>query len=292
MALVTQRSLAFLVLIATLSTVSCAPREPELYGKAILLVDRGRFDEAEKLLRERLREHPEDHRARGLLIRVHGARGDLGAARTEAARLAERLGPTSPTAYIELGHALELAHQYEEALGLYDQAAEVAPKDPAGPREGGLRAASWGEHELARPRLEEALRRAPRDASLWHALGVVCLGLEELDDAEHAYRSGLVADPHALENRIGLATTAFVRKDPASALREYETILAERPSFADAELGRSWALIELGRFDEAERALASARALGASPAVITRQRRVLSERRTGAPADRDTPDSH
>jgi tetratricopeptide (TPR) repeat protein len=276
MALVTQRSLAFLVLIATLWTVSCAPREPELYGKAILLVDRGRFDEAEKLLRERLREHPEDHHARGLLIRVHGARGDLGAARTEAARLAERLGPTSPTAYIELGHALELAHQYEEALGLYDQAAEVAPKDPAGPREGGLRAASWGEHELARPRLEEALRRAPRDASLWHALGVVCLGLEELDDAEHAYRSGLVADPHALQNRIGLATVAVVRDDPAEALREYDLILAERPRFGDAALGRSWALLRLGRLAEAEKALAEAEKNGGDRAVIARQRQALA----------------
>jgi Flp pilus assembly protein TadD len=266
-------SFAFLVLVATLS---CAPREPELYGKAILLVDRGRFDEAERLLGERLRDHPEDSRARGLLIRLHGAKGDLGAARTEAGRLAQRVGPASPEPYIELGRALELAHHYEEALGLYDQAAEVAPRDPRGPREGGLRAASWGEHELARPRLEEALRRSPRDASLWHALGVVCLGLEELDDAEHAYRSGLMADPHALENRIGLATLAVVRDDPAEALREYDLILAERPRFGDASLGRSWALLRLGRLAEAEKALAQAETNGGDRAVIARQRKALA----------------
>ncbi|HVR19796.1 MAG TPA: tetratricopeptide repeat protein, partial [Polyangiaceae bacterium] len=246
------------VAAAISAAVACTPREPELYGKAILLVDRGRFEDAKKLLTERLRDHPEDDRARGLLIRVHGVTGNLGEARSEAARLAERLGPASPRPYIELGHAYELAHQYDEAISLYDQAGDVAPRDPAGPREGGLRAAAWGEHELARPRLEEAIRRSPRDPALWHALGVVCLGLGAVDDAEHAYRSGLVADPHALENRVGLATVALVRDDPAEALREYDLILAERPSFGDAALGRSWALLRLGRLAEAEEALALA----------------------------------
>src|SRR5262245_41963266 len=99
------------VLSWALLAFACKPREPELYGKAILLVDRGRYAEAQKLLNERLREHPEDDRARGLLIRVHGVTGNLGLARDEAARLAERLGPSSPRPHIELGHALELAHR-------------------------------------------------------------------------------------------------------------------------------------------------------------------------------------
>jgi tetratricopeptide (TPR) repeat protein len=273
----TRLALSFLgwVFVA-LSVPSCSPREPELYGKAILLVDRGRHAEAEKLLTERLREHPEDDRARGLLIRLYGVTGNLGRAREEATRLSERLGPSSPRPFIELGHALELAHRYDEALALYDGAAEAAPRDPAGPREGGLRTAAWGEYELSRPRLEEAIRRAPRDAALWHALGVVCLGLEEVDDAEHAYRSGLVADPHALENRVGLATVALIRDDAAEALREYDLILAERPRFGDAWLGRSWALLRLGRLAEAEGALAEAERNGGDRAVITRQRRALA----------------
>jgi Flp pilus assembly protein TadD len=262
---------------------SCAPHEPELYGKAILYVDRGQYDQAEKVLSERLRHHPEDVKARGLLIRVHGLTGDLGRARAEATLLSERLGPESPVPWIELGHALELAHRYDEALSLYDHAGEVAPRDPSGPREGGLRAAAWGEHELARPRLEEALRRSPKDARTWHALGVVCLGLEELEAAEHAYRSGLMADPHALENRLGLATLSLVRDDPDAALREYDLILAERPRFGDAYLGRSWALLRLGRLAEAKEALVQAEKNGGDRAVIARQRRAIAavERHVG-----------
>jgi tetratricopeptide (TPR) repeat protein len=260
--------------------VGCA-RESDIVLQATLLVDKGRNADAEALLTRRLAEHPEDVSARRLLIRVYGAAGNLGRARQESEALAARLGPKSPIPSVELGYALELAHRYDEALSMYDLAAQAAPGDPLGPKTGGLRAARWGERELARPRLEEALRRDSRDAAVWHALGLVCLGLGDQDAAERAYRSGLMADPHALENRIGLATLAFVQERPSVALHEFDAILAERPKHADAMLGRSLALIMTSRFDEAERALADAAALGASSAVITKQRRLLSDARAG-----------
>ena len=69
----------------------------------------------------------------------------------EAEELARTSGPSDPTPYIELGHALELAHRYDEALEAYDAAASAAPASPAGPREGGMRCARWGEAEEAQP---------------------------------------------------------------------------------------------------------------------------------------------
>lgn len=275
--------------ISTIFGCSASARDAQTTGSVVLLVDKGRYEEARALLETRLAEAPADVAARRLLIRVHGFRGDLGAARMQAEQLAAQVGAHDALPWLELGHALELAHRYDEALALYDHASEVAPRDPAGPRTGGMRAARWGEQELARPRLEEALRRAPRDAGAWHALGVVLLELGALHEAERAYRSGLMADPRALENRVGLATLALVRGDASAALREYETILAERPSFGDAQLGRAWALAELGRFADAERALAEAERLGASRAIVMRQRKALgarpNARAPGAPAD-------
>ncbi|HEY3493961.1 MAG TPA: tetratricopeptide repeat protein [Polyangiaceae bacterium] len=280
----------YATLFFTACLMACA-HERDVVPQAVLLSDKGRYDEARQTLEAHLAGHPGDTRARRLLIRIYGFLGDLGRARAEAERLAALLGPGSPTPWIELGHALELTHRYDEALAFYDRAAEVAPSDPEGPRTGGERTARWGEHELARPRLEEALRRAPRDAKTWHTLGVVCLGLGDVPGAEHAYRSGLMADPRALENRVGLATVALLEHDASAALREYETILAARPSFADAELGRSWALIELTRFDEAEQALTRAHELGADPRIVARQRRALADRRrTGAPAEERSPE--
>jgi Flp pilus assembly protein TadD len=261
-------------------SAGCA-RESDIVGQATLLVDKGRNADAQALLTRRLAEHPDDVSARRLLIRVYGREGDLGRARQESEALAARLGPKSPIPWVELGYALELAHRYDEALSMYDLGAQVAPADPLGPKTGGLRAARWGERELARPRLEEALRRDSRDAAVWHALGLVCLGLGDQVAAERAYRSGLMADPHALENHIGLATLAFVQERPSAALSEYDAILAERPKHADAMLGRSLALIMMRRFDEAERALSDAAALGASSAVIAKQRHLLADARAG-----------
>jgi tetratricopeptide (TPR) repeat protein len=214
-----------------------------------------------------------------MLVRVLALTGNLGAAEAEARKLASQLGANDPVPFIELGHAYEIAHRYDEALQAYDRAAAVASRDPRGPREGGLRAARWGEAELALPRLEEALRRDTRDARVWHALGVVRLKLGDAAGAKVAYRSGLAANPAALENRIGLATVALATDDPKAALAEYDAIVAARPRFADAHLGRSWALLLLGRLDDAQAALDAGARLGADPRVVTRQRELVQRLR-------------
>jgi len=270
-------------LAALLLSVACgaAPKQ-NVFGHAVMLADKGRHDEAVAALDAHLHTHPTDVRARRLLIRMLGFSGNLGRASNEATRLAKDLGPSSPIPWVELGFALELSHRYDEALERYDQAALVAPRDPLGPRTGGLRAARWGEHDIARPRLEDALRRNPKDAEVWHALGVVCLALGDLEAADRAYLSGLMADPRALENRVGLATVALVREDPGAALVQYDAILSERPKHADAKLGRAWALGELGRLDEALRALDEAKRLGADPAIVRRQENAIAERRAVA----------
>ncbi len=254
-----------------------------------MLSDKGQAEEASRLLRAYLAEHPSAVAERRLLIRVEAARGQLGAAEREVARLEKQLGAGSPIPFVELGHALEMAHRYDEALEAYDRAAAVAPLDPLGPLTGGLRAARWGELGLAEPRLREAVRRDPRNPSAWHALGLVQLSQGNLVAAEQAYRAGLLADPAALENRVGLATLALRRGDLSAALVHYDAIIARRPHLADAQLGRSFALIGLGRFEEARRAIEEAVRLGASPRVVAAQRRELSRRTSSHPPETPPP---
>ena len=239
---------------------------------------KGRADEASSLLRGYLAKHPRAVRERRLLVRVEAFRGQLGAAEAEVAVLARQLGAASPIPLVELGHALEVAHRYDEALAAYDRAAEVAPADALGPLTGGMRAARWGELDWAEPRLREALRRNPRDSAAWHAFGLVQLSLGNLAAAEQAYRSGLLADPEALENRVGLATLSISRGDLQAALVQYDAIVARRPKLADAQLGRSFALIGLGRYAEARVALDEAARLGGDPRVVSAQRKELARR--------------
>jgi tetratricopeptide (TPR) repeat protein len=261
------------VCTVTIVCTGCATPPPAVRAQA--LVREHREAEAIALLRGRLRAQPDDVPTRRLLVRVLALTGDLVAARAEVAELARRLPPADPTPYLELGHALELAHRYDEALDAYDDAARASPTSPDGPREGGMRSARWGEAEAARPRLEEAVRRGARDVDTWHALGLVRLELGDLHGAEEAYRAAAAADPRRADGWLGLATVAMVEGDPRKALAAYDEVLARRPRFAPAELGRAWAFGKLGRRDEALRAIDRAQELGAPPANVDRQRAAL-----------------
>ncbi len=262
----------------------CAGSAASPVPRASMLMGKGQSEEASRVLRAYLEQHPDSIAERRLLVRVEAARGQLGRARAEVERLEQQLGPASPIPLVELGHALELSHRYDEALAAYDRATEVAPRDDLGPLTGGMRAARWGELSLAEPRLAEALRRNAKNPAAWHALGLVQLSQGKLAAAERSYRSGLLADPEALENRVGLATLALTRGDLPSALVQYDAIAASRPKLPDAQLGRSFALIGMGRFDEARRALDHAARLGGDPRVIAAQRRELSRRTSPHPA--------
>lgn len=256
---------------------------PKPLEHAALLASRGEEVEAIRVLSQHVEAHPEALDERRMLIRLYGSVGRLDAARAQTERLAEILGAESPVPWVELGHACELAHRYDEALASYDRGAQVAPTDPLAVKQGGMRAARWGELALAEPRLEEALRRAPRDSETWHALGLVRAGLGKLHAAREAYNAGLAADPAALENRLGLATVALQLDEPRAALEQYEALIRARPTYTDAWLGKSWSLIELGELGAAEATLEQARALGADASSIARQRGAIAELRRKSP---------
>jgi tetratricopeptide (TPR) repeat protein len=264
--------LALLAASIALPSLACGIPATE---RAMALSRQHRDAEGIKVLYARLAMHPEDIAARRLLIRMLAVESDMPGVRAEVELLRERLPAGDPSASIELGHAFELTHQFEEALRAYDAAASEAPLSPAGPREGGMRCARWNEVEEARPRLEEAVRRGARDAETYHVLGLVLVKLGDLDAAEQAYRAGAAADAKGVENWLGLATVAVIRKDGAAALDAYDHILARSKTYGPAELGRAWALALLGRKDEARRALDHAEELGAPAANIAKQRAAL-----------------
>jgi len=274
----------FLALALVLASGCAGPSATE---RAQSLARQGRDDEAVVLLEKRVQEHPEDVPARRLLVRLLGFTGNVPRARAQAEELSRILGAGDPTPYIELGHALELAHRYDEALAAYDEAAEAAPASAAGPREGGMRCARWGEAEEARPRLEEAIRRGANDVETWHTLGLVRLHLGDFAGAEEAYRAGTQIDPKAAECWLGLATAAIAQGDAEKALAAYDQVLARRPRFAPAELGRAWALAKLGRREEAAQALDHAQELGAPAENIAKQREMLREKQEDGKTGRD-----
>ncbi|HEX2879414.1 MAG TPA: tetratricopeptide repeat protein [Polyangiaceae bacterium] len=265
------------VLAATAALLLVHCTKQDIVQDAVLLASQGEEGKAITLLEAYLREHPNATRERQLLVRLHASLGNMGKAEQQVMLLAQTLGEHDPTPWLELGHALELQHRYDEALEAYDRAAAVAPRDATGPRVGGLRAARWGEMELAAERLTEALRRNPRDASVWHAWGVVELSRGNPDAARKAYENGLIADPESAPNHLGLATVALQQRAYAVALHHYDELVRLRPTSANAHLGRSWALIMLGRHQQARVELGRAQALGGDPKAIRAQLDVLQK---------------
>ena len=227
--------------------------------------------------------HPQNLEARGLLVRAYGSTGDLGAARRATEEYRKQLAPNDPAADIELGHAYELAHAFEEALDAYDRAAEIAPQSPLGPREGGLRAARWGLAAEADARLREAARRGANDVEFLHARGLVAIRLDQFAEAEVHYRA--CAKQGAPECHLGLASLGLKKNDYVLALEGFDGVLALRPHDADAALGRSYSLIRLGRARDAEVALNFAASLGASAVHVRKQRALLRGRAEAETSD-------
>lgn len=236
-----------------------------------------RDDEAVRLLEADVRAHPDAAGPRRLLVRLRAAAGDLAGAKREAEELAKRLPAGDPTPFVEIGHAYELAHAYEEALASYDRAAEIAPTSPVGPREGGLRAARWGEVDVARPRLEEAIRRGASDPDVLHALGLVCLHAEDFEAANAVYRRCLGAESTGVRCALGLASVGLASKDGRLALEGYDEAIRRSPAFPAAHLGRAYALLLLDRKGEARASIRRAESLGAPKANVDKLDRAARE---------------
>ena len=110
--------------------------------------------------------------------------------------------------------------------------------------------------------------------------------MHDFDGARQAYSAGLAADPKALENRLGLATLAVAEGNATTALEHYEALARARPKNGDMQLGRSWALMKLGRLGDAENAIDRAERLGGSPDAIRAQRRLLEKLRAAGESQR------
>lgn len=265
-----------LTLSALLCAASVACAGPSPVAQAMSLERRNQPDQAIAVLREDLRVHPDHLDSRRLLVRILAVTGDLGAARREADEIMRRTPDGDPTALIEIGHAEELAHHFDLALEAYDEAARRAPQSPLGPREGGLRAARWGEVELALPRLTEAVRRGADDTETLHALGLVRLHAGDLAGAEEAYVRCSSKDKEDTTCLLGLATLALKREDLRAALTAYDAVLARRRDHVGALLGRAYCLLSLGEKDAGLRALDRAAELGAPKENVTKLRGLAS----------------
>jgi Flp pilus assembly protein TadD len=159
-------------------------------------------------------------------------------------------GPAaSVRAEISLAETAERARQHDVARGHYLRAIELAPDPPNAAyarHEYAETLAAWGETVDARAELERAAVSNPRDAAVWHDLGIL-----RNHDGDHAgaiaalQRAEQLA-PNDLRPRIALAALYWSQGDKASATREYRGLLAlDLPERLRTKV--RWALDELAK---------------------------------------------
>jgi len=129
-----------------------------------------------------------------------------------------------------------------------------APGDAAAAYEAADIASDHGWEEAARPLVAAAAERNPRDARLWHMLGVVHRGLEDSAEAMAAFGHAIAEDP-----RFALAAHGLARATMEAGLPAVDRFAAARrlaPHDLDVLLGQAAALAAVGGAEAAQALLA------------------------------------
>jgi tetratricopeptide (TPR) repeat protein len=133
-----------------------------------------------------------------------------------------------------------------------------------------------GNLEKARHDFRKARDLNPDLPAPHHALGLLAERQGHADEAAKHYRDALKVDPGFAPARINLARGLFARGDIEGAREQFLRTTEVAPAFADGWTGLCEALLRLGREDDAEQTLSSARArFGRSPSVELLEARML-----------------
>lgn len=192
-------------------------------GEALL--DRGRHDEAITLFREVIRKEP----AKAL-------------------------------PHYNLGFAFAAVKRHEEAIPEFVEAVRLAPDWIDASTYVGICYEETSQPSRATPWLQKAVRlRGSRDDYL--RLGANLHSLEQLDEAEAAYRTALVMDAESRDVQLSLAQVLAEQRRFEDALGVLTTV-AHRDSDALSQSLESVVLVHLERIDDARRAAQKAIELG------------------------------
>ena len=231
-----------------------APGGSATLARALDSLKQGRLQEADSLCRSVLASAPDDPDALHLLGLVLKQAGRLGEAEA-LLRRSTSLAPARAEFHANYANLLRSLGRPRDAELAYRTALQSDPGfRPA--RLGLARLlAAHGFHAQSEDQCRQLIATNPRDAEAWFALGNALRGAGQLRAAADAMRDALDLDPSFALARHNLGALLTRLGQPESALVELEQ--AERSGLHKPELhlARAQALQELGRLDEAERAL-------------------------------------
>jgi protein O-GlcNAc transferase len=209
-----------------------------------------RLEEAEKLYRQILAQHPNSADALHLLGVLSAQLGR----HQEGVKLIRQAIANRPTVagyHSNLGHALFASKHFEEAADAYREAAKLNPKDADIQKDLGISLKELGRFEEALSCARDALTLNPKSAKATYLMGTIFQSQGDLDAASDAYRRAGDLEPNSApaQNDLGNAFRSMGRHDDAIA--HYRRTLTIQPNFPEAVSALADVLLEAGRMDEA-----------------------------------------
>jgi len=215
---------------AEMDAVRATAHDPQMIAIAAAMLDND-LQEAEALLRDRLRSQPTDVAAIRLMAELAGRLGRLPDAEKLLLRAIE-LAPAFAAARGNLAIVLYRQNRFEEAAQVLD---DVIAHDPANASNRNLLAATLGrlgDYAEALKLYSELVEAIPDHAKLWMSYGHVLKTVGQQDNGIAAYRRALDCQPDLGEvwwSLANLKTVRFSDEDVAAM----EAALDGEPSHED-----------------------------------------------------------
>jgi tetratricopeptide (TPR) repeat protein len=232
---------------------SAAAASDEVVQRAKAVMQNGRPDEAERMLRELLAKGPllpAVLQALGLALMAQRRPGEAVAPLEEAARRQSEQGRADPIIETNLAVALDQSGRTADAVPWLQRAITRQPPFEHAFRELGALLFSLRRLDEAEAVLRQGLEVAPNLAELWVVLGGIHLDRAERDNAKLAFARALVTAPDHAGALYGMGVVLMGEGEYARAEQRFRQALARDPADYQTHLSLGACLLELRRWDD------------------------------------------
>ena len=202
-------------------------------GLAAQWQNAGKLQEAQRLLEDLVRHHPQHAHARHLLGVVVYQTGQIEAARQHIAA-AISINPNVGHFYTNLAEMCRQHGDVEQAIRLGEQAVALDPSNPVAHSNLGIAYYDAGKYEQAQASHERALELSQNLVQSLNNLGSIARARKDKEEAERWYLQALTVQPDFLEALSNLGAV-LVEQDRAGEAEPYlEQALRIQPYYAEA----------------------------------------------------------
>src|SRR5437870_3450093 len=201
--------------------------------RAAELLQSGKPDEAEPILRRVIVSNPDNADAHNLLGVILDQRGQTQAAEREY-RTSLHLNPNAISPMANLGVLLAHTKRDDEAIKIFEAVLRAAPDHPQATLNLGLQYAVRGDDARAAPLLQRAMTLGLDTYEVRYHLGVSLYKLKRLDEAASAFESALALSSNAAEPYFYLGLIAWASGHEVEAPDLWDRAVSLKPDFPEA----------------------------------------------------------